>query len=305
METTLLLFALVTPLLYAVTNHLDNILLEKYFKSGGVGTLMLFSALLSFLALPVLLLIDSSVLEVSWSNRGLLFGVGLLNTLLLYCYLQAIFSDEPTVVIIYYQLVPVLGLGMGYFVLDEMINGKQLFAMAIILLGAIILTVVMEEDGIVFRWKTAGYMLVASLCWAAETTFFKVAALEENWVRSFFWEHVTLVIVGVCLYACVPHYRQSFRRALSLNSGAILGLNVSNEVLYMTGNAIAAYVVMHTLVATTLLLNSFQPMFVLLIGLLLTWVLPSLQVEHVNGQHKVQKVIALLLTVSGGYLLDF
>lgn len=305
METTLMLFALLIPLLYAATNHLDNILLEKYFKSGGVGTLMLFSALLSFLALPVLLWFDSSVLEVSWSNMALLFGVGLLNTLLLWCYLQAIFNDEPTVVIIYYQLVPVLGLGMGYLVLGETVSGEQLFAMAIILFGASILTVVMDDNGIVFRWKTAGYMLVASLCWAAESTFFKVVALEENWVRSFFWEHVALVCIGVCLYVCVPHYRRSFLRALSLNSGNILGLNVSNEALYMSANAIAAFVVMHSLVATTLLLNSFQPMFVLFIGLLLTWVFPRLEVEHVNGQYKVQKVVALLLTVYGGYELGF
>jgi len=305
METTLLLFALLTPLLYAATNHLDNILLEKYFKSGGVGTLILFSALLSFLSLPILLWFDSSVFEVSWSNMALLFGVGLLNTLLLWCYLQAIFNDEPTVVIIYYQLVPVLGLGMGYLVLGETVTGEQLFAMAIILFGASILTVVMDENGIVFRWKTAGYMLAASLCWAAESTFFKFVALEENWVRSFFWEHVALVFIGVCLFAAVPHYRHSFLKALSLNSGTILGLNVTNEALYMSANAIAAFVVMHSLVATTLLLNSFQPMFVLLLGLLLTWVFPRLEVEHVNGQHRLQKVAALLLTVYGGYELGF
>lgn len=305
METGLFLLALLTPLLYAATNHIDNILLEKHFKEGGVGTLVLFSALLSVLALPVLLFIDSSVLDVSALHMAFLFGVGLLNMLLLWCYLQAMFTDEPTVVIIYYQMVPVLGLIMGYVFLGETLETRELSAMGLIVLGALFLTVYMDGGRIVFRLRTFGYMLAASLCWAAESTFFKVVALEENWVRSFFWEHVALVFIGVVIFLTIPHYRESFMKALRLNSGPILRLNVFNEGAYMTANAIAAYVVVQALVATTLLLNSFQPMFVLIIGIMLTVVFPKLEVEHVSWSHMWQKLMAMILTVYGGYLLGF
>ncbi len=304
MELGVYLLAIVAPLLYAATNHLDNILLKKYFKEGGVGTLMLFSALLAFLALPVLYVIDSGVLEVSGYNRLLLIGVGVLNTLLLWAYLQAMFNDEPTVVIIYYQLVPVLGLGMGYVVLGETLSVMQHVSMLIIILGALILTVVMDADGvIVFRWKTAAYMLLASVCWAAESTFFKLVALEENPVRSFFWEHVSLLGIGVLMFALIPHYRRSFVRALKLNSKPVLGLNILNEGLYITGNFVAAMVVVLIPVSLTLLMNSFQPLFVLLIGLLLTFAFPKLGVEHVNSRHMTQKLLAIALTGLGAYLL--
>jgi len=304
MELGVYLLAIVAPLLYATTNHLDNILLKKYFKEGGVGTLMLFSALLAFLALPVLYVLDSGVFEVSSCNRLLLIGVGVLNTLLLWAYLQAMFNDEPTVVIIYYQLVPVLGLGMGYVVLGETLSVMQLVSMLIIILGALILTVVMDADGvIVFRWKTAVYMLVASVCWAAESTLFKLVALEENPVRSFFWEHVSLLGIGVLMFVLIPRYRQSFVRALKLNSKPVLGLNILNEGLYITGNFVAATVVVLIPVSLTLLMNSFQPVFVLLIGLLLTFAFPKLGVEHVNGRHLLQKLVAIALTGLGAYLI--
>ena len=304
MEFAIFAIALVSPFLYATTNHIDKILLEKYFKEGGVGTLILFSALLSALALPVLWLIDSSVLAVDPFSLGILFLVGCINTLLLWCYLQALFSDEPTVVIIYYQLVPVIGLVLGYVVLGEVISLTQGAAMALIILGALVLTVAFDESGgLSFRWRTAGYMLLAATCWAFESTLFKLVALEENVWRSLFWEHVALVFIGILLLYFVNHYRQSFVAALQANSKPILGLNVTNESLYIFANSVAAYVVVLIPVSLTLLMNSFQPLFVMLVGILLWVFLPHLGVEYVSKRNLLQKIVAILLTCGGVLLL--
>jgi len=40
---TWFLIALVGPFLYALTNHIDKILLEKYFKKSGIGNIQLFN----------------------------------------------------------------------------------------------------------------------------------------------------------------------------------------------------------------------------------------------------------------------
>jgi drug/metabolite transporter (DMT)-like permease len=304
MELTLLLLALVSPLLYAASNHIDNILLEKYFKEGGVGTLLLFSAVLSFLALPVLLVLEPAMLAVDAMSLLFLLGVGCLNTLLLWCYLQALFSDEPTVVIIYYQLVPVIGLFFGYVILGEVITEGQALAMILIIAGASVLSIALDEAGkIVFRARTAVYMLIASTCWALESTLFKLVALEENVWRSLFWEHVALVGIGFLLFALVPHYRDSFKKALRSNSKPVLGLNVVNESLYILGNSIAAYVVILIPVSMTLLMNSVQPLFVLLLGMLLWVVFPNLGVEYVSKRNWPQKIAAIVLTSIGIIML--
>ncbi|MEZ4195538.1 MAG: hypothetical protein R3B53_04085 [Candidatus Paceibacterota bacterium] len=52
---------LIAPFIYAMTNHIDKILLEKYFKESGVGTLILFSSLLSIIALPIIYFSDPNV----------------------------------------------------------------------------------------------------------------------------------------------------------------------------------------------------------------------------------------------------
>ena len=298
------LLAIVSPLLYAATNHIDNILLGRYFREGGVGTLMLFSALLSRLAASIFYLSDPTVLRTDLQNMLILAVVGVVNVILLWCYLQAIFEDEPTVVIIYYQLVPVLGLAMGYGILGETIAQLQVVAMTIIIIGALILTVAQDDTGrIKFQFRTAVYMLVASTCWALESTLFKLVALEENVWRSLFWEHVVLFCLGLLLLAFVPVYRQSFVKALRVNSAPILTLNLTNEGLFMLANTVAAYVVLLIPVALTLLMNLFQPLFVLVLGLLLTRAFPNLGVEHINKRNMLQKVIAIVLTAIGTFLL--
>lgn len=304
MEIGVYFLAMMSPLLYATTNHIDKILLEQYFKEGGVGTLILFSALLSIIALPVLFVIDSSVLAVSWQNLLLLICVGCLNVLLLWCYLQAMFTDEPTVVIIFYQLVPVIGLVLGYLILGETIDASQGLAMVAILAGALILTVAQDADGkVVVRYRTAVYMLIASSCWAFETVLFKLVALEENLWRSLFWEHVVLVFIGVIIFSVVPRYRQTFVAAWKKNSSSVLALNGLNESLYIIGNSVAAYVVLLVPVTITLLMNSFQPLFVLLLGLALHTVAPTLAVENVTRRHLIQKVVAITVTGYGAYQL--
>ncbi len=305
MEISILLLALISPLLYAATNHIDNILLSKYFKEGGVGTLMLFSALLSIIALPILYLLDPSVLDVETKHLWLLLFVGAINTLLLWAYLKALFTDEPTVVVIYYQLVPLLGLVLGYIILGETITSKQTWAMANIILGTVILTFATDDDGIITpRLKTAGYMLIASLCWATETTIFKLVALEENLWRSLFWEHVALFIIGILMLTFISKYREMFVKALKVNSKQILSLNIANEALYITGNSVAAFVVLLIPVSLTLLMNSFQPLFVLIMGFLLTWLFPKLGVVHVRNKNMWQKIVAIILTAIGVYLLQ-
>lgn len=304
MEISIFLLAIVPPFLYALTNHIDNILLEKYFKEGGVGTLMLFSAFLAAIALPILFFMDPTVLEVSVEHRWYLAAIGLTNTILLWAYLKALFIDEPTVVITYYQLVPVIALVLSYIVLGETISQNQSLAMLLIISGALVLTYSDNGHGkMEFRWATAGYMVIASFCWALESTIFKLVALEENPTRSFFWEHVSLLTIGFLMFAFIKKYRQSFLKALKFNSAPILGLNIFNESLYISGNYVAALVVVLIPVSLTLLMNSFQPLFVLVIGIILTFLFPKLKVEHVNSRNIPQKLIAIALTGIGVLML--
>ena len=111
--------ALIGPLLYAMTNYIDKILLEKVFKEGGVGTILLFSSLVSVFALPFIFLMDRTAFSVGVLQILILAVVGVLNALVLWFYLIALEDEEASIVVVFYQLVPVMGSILGYFIIGE------------------------------------------------------------------------------------------------------------------------------------------------------------------------------------------
>lgn len=296
--------ALIGPFLYALTNHIDKILLEKYFKESGVGTLILFSSLLSALALPFLFLADPTVLNVESTNIFFLSIVGILNVLVLWCYLIALKNEEASITVVFYQLVPVFGCILGYFILDEVLTEMQLIAMAMVIFGTTIISFEIDsENRFKLRKKTILPMLAASFFWALESVIFKGVALEENLWRSLFWEHLILMLVGIVIFIFARSYRENFLLALKNNSKKILLLNITNEVVYMLGNIATAFAYLLAPVGLVLLTESFQPIFVLAIGIFLTIFFPRITVEKIHAKHLWPKIIAILVTGLGTYLL--
>lgn len=296
--------ALIGPFLYAITNHIDKVLLEKYFKEGGVGTLLIFSALLSGIALPFLFLIDPTPFQVSPMHIFVLAGVGILNVLVLWFYLEALKDEEASIAVVFYQLVPVFGYGLGYIILGETLSTLQLIAMATIILGTAIVAVEIDvENKFRLRTKTVFLMTAAALMWGLESVIFKAVALEERVVRSLFWEHLMLTIIGIGIFLFVRSYRKHFITAVRKNSIGILSLNVLNESLYMSGNIAFSFAYLLAPVALVLLTQSYQPVFVLAIGILLTLFLPRISVEKIQAKHLWQKGMAIAVTGLGTYLL--
>lgn len=296
--------ALIGPFLYAVTNYIDKVLLERYFKQGGVGTLLIFSSLLTALALPFLYLADPSSLRIEPLHAVVLAIVGALHVLVLFFYLKALESEEVSITVVFYQLVPVLAYVLGFFILGESLTMMQLSAMALIIFGTSIVSFeVDEESGFRLRSKTILYMLAAAFCWALGSVVFKAVALEEEVVRSLFWEHLMQTLIGIGLLVFVRRYRDHFLSAIRDNSGGILLLNVLNESLYMAGNIIFGFAYLLAPIALVLLAESYQPLFALGIGIFLTLAFPKVLKEKIRVHHLWQKLFAIAVTGIGTYLL--
>jgi drug/metabolite transporter (DMT)-like permease len=298
------LLAVIGPFLYAVTNYIDKLVLEKYFKQGGVGTILIFSALFSALVLPFLFAIDPTVFSVGPLYIAVLAAVGILNALVLFFYLKALDDEEVSVAIVFYQLVPVFAYGLGYLILGETLTALQIVAMLVIILGTSIISFEIDaENRFKLRHRTALYMLAASFCWALGAVLFKAVALEEQVVRSLFWENLMLAVIGVGLFVFARSYRGHFLTAFRENSRAILSLNALNETVYIAANVVMAFAYLLAPVSLVLLANSYQALFALAIGAFLTFFFPRLAAEKVHLRHVAQKALAIAVTALGTYLL--
>jgi hypothetical protein len=133
--------------------------------------------------------------------------------------------------------------------------------------------------------------------------FFKGVALEENIWRSLFWKHVMLLIVGILMFVFMTKQRQNFLARFKAGSSGIITINIINELLYMSGNIVAAYAYMLAPVALALLAETYQAFFVLTLGVILTFFLPKMFNESVKKGTVAKKLFALAITGTGTYIL--
>ncbi len=244
------------------------------------------------------------MLNVSLNNLLILVLVSIFHLLVLWFYLIALKHDEASIVIVFYQLVPVFAYMLGYLILGERLTKLQLIAMALVILGTTIISFEIDIDNnFKLRRKVILPMIAAAFFWAAGGTVFKMVALEENVVRSLFWEHFTLTIAGIIILTMIRSYREDFFLAIKNSSKTILSFNLLNEALYVLGNIIFSFAYVMAPVSLVLLTDSFQPIFVLAIGIFLTIFFKKITVEKIQAKHLWQKIFAIIVTGIGTYLL--
>lgn len=297
------LLATLSPLLWAICNHIDKVLLGRYFQTDGVGALIIVSALCSGLVTPFIAWADPSVFELGREHVAPILLTAILDLVLLWSYLSAMEKDDSSNVIVYYQLVPLLGVLFGWILLGESISVQQWIAMVVILVGTSFVTFEEVAGRHVFKSRTAGLMLLACTCWAAELALFKVVALEENVWRTLFWKHIVLMVFGMCLFWVIPKYRKSFLAAMRESPRQVLLANLTNEGLYILGTIAYGLAAMKAPVALVLLTETFQSTFVLLIAIAMTKLLPHLATETHTRRHILKKSIAIGITGIGSYWL--
>src|SRR3989338_5774192 len=111
--------ALLAPALWSASNHCDKYLISRYFNGVGTGALVLFSSLVGLLVLPVILLFQPTVIEVSFSNALAMIVSGIIAIIGIVLYLYAMKKDEASIVTPLFQTIPVFAFILGYFVLGE------------------------------------------------------------------------------------------------------------------------------------------------------------------------------------------
>ncbi|NTV40717.1 MAG: EamA family transporter [Candidatus Moranbacteria bacterium] len=299
------LIALIGPVLYAITNHIDKYILEKYFKAGEVGAIVLFSALFSFVALPVIFIIEPSVFTVSIITKIALMVSGSLNVVCLILYLKALQDDEVSVVAPFYQTIPIFGFILGYFILGETLNRQELLSALIILIGTTIVSFDFSDGKPKFKKRVAFLMLTSSVLFAIIGVVFKTIAVDEGFWLSIFWSLSGNIMIGSLIFLFVKSYRLQFLKVFKVNSKAILAVSSLNELIFISADGMTAFATLLAPISLVMIVNGFQPIFVFIIGVVMTLFFPKFGSESLTKNDLIQKILAIIFIASGTILLNF
>ena len=297
--------ALIAPILWSVINHIDKYILSKYQEGKGIGALLIFSSLSSVIVLPFLaIFFRLQIFDVSLVGLFILFIVGFLSALAFYFYLRAMDVEEASVVIPLFQFDPVFGYILSFFVLKESLNLNQILASVLILVGIILLSIEIDIDNR-FRFKRKVLLLIgiSSFLFALSGVLFKKLALVDSFWISIFWQYVGLTVFGILILIFYKKFRQNFTEMFAAPKLKILSLNIISEVLYIAGALANNFALLIAPIALVFVVNSYQPLFVFIAGVLFTMFFPKFISEKISRKHFLHKLISIIIILIGSYLL--
>jgi drug/metabolite transporter (DMT)-like permease len=301
-------FAFSGPVLWAVSVHLDKYLVERFFKHSDVAVMLVFTALVGVLLLPVIGYFKPTVTHLGAGSIALIILSGILYMSAMLLYLQALQNEEASVVAPYFQAGPLFGYVLAYLVLGETLSGRQMIGGAMILIGAMTVSVRFapsraspacgRKEGRGFKARLAALMLACGFAMALSGLIFKIFAIEVEFWTTTFWMFVGEGIFGAALLM-VPSYRRQFMAALRANTVALLSINGSNELINLGGGLGNRYALMFAPLSIVQAIGSTTTLFVFAFGVVLSVVCPGLGRENLSGRELAQKGMAAILVAIG------
>ena len=298
-----LLYAFSGPLLWAVSTHIDKYLVDKYFRGADTNVLILFTALIGVLLLPVIYFVQPKVLSPAPGPIAVMMFSGALYISAIIFYLRAIQSEEASVVAPLFQASTLFTFVLGYLFLHESLKPGQIFGGALILMGALGLSLNKGLSFKGFKVRVVALMLGCTFVLAVAAVMFKYFAIRDDFWTVTFWTFVGQAFVGLAIFAR-PAYRRQFADLFRANPGAVIGINAANELVNLGAGLGVRYASMLAPVALVSAISSTTTFFVFSFGILLTLFFPKLGREDLSARNLVRKALGATLIAGGVILIE-
>jgi uncharacterized membrane protein len=301
-------FAFSGPVLWAISVHLDKYLVERFFKHSDVAVLLFFTAMVGVLLLPFIFIFEPSVTDARPGSIALIILSGIFYMGALLLYLQALQTEEASVVAPYFQSGPLFGYVLAYLVLGETLSGRQMAGGVLIIVGALFVSLRFAPSlpspaggagkGRGFKVGLAARMLTCGFLMALSGLIFKIFAIEVAFWTTTFWLFVGEAIFG-CTLLLVPSYRRGLMVVLRANTAALLSINASNELINLCGGLGNRYALMFAPLSLVQAIGSTTTLFVFAFGIVLSVCWPGFGREDLSRRELVLKGIAAVLVAIG------
>lgn len=299
------LIALLPPVLWSITNHIDKYLLTRFFKGGAVGAVMIFSASIAILLLPIIAIIHPAVLHQFNLSYLLITANGTLYLFATLPYFYALNKDDASLTVPLFQMIPVFSFILGYIFLGETLTLTQIIGGLIIIVSSIFISLKISEiRKLHMKWDVFFLMTLSSLLFTLNFIFFKFFALKTDFWTTSFWEYIGFGLFGIFLLVFIKSYREGFLRVIKVNKLQVLGINGTNEVINIIAKISFNYASILTPVTVVWIINGLQPFFVFVFGIILTVLFPKISKEDISKRTLIQRIIAIVAITFGVYLIN-
>lgn len=289
--------------LWAMVNHIDKLLIEKYCKNSTVGSLVLFSGLIGIPTALVIFFFEKSVIFINPLFALFTLIGGIIYILGVIPYLYALEKDETSEAAPMLLMTPVFSGILALIFLKEVPTATQVVASLVVVFGALWLSTDLNSYTKI-KFRIFLLMAISSALMAGNALIFKYFALDGSFWAIAFWTYLGFATAGILILLIVKSYRKQFILMIRENSAGILGLNILNEIITLAGNLAFYFATLFAplaiVEATT---EGLQPVSVLLFGIALTVLAPKIAKEEIDKKKLLQKASAIMMMALGVFVL--
>ncbi len=288
------------PVLWAISTHIDKYLVERFFKTTGVGTLLIFTSLIGLLGLPIIA-VFVDVFAIGITGVIVTSVTGLLYMVAMFFYLRALQQEEATTIAPLFQTSTLFTYAIAYFVLHETLTLPRIAGGLLVMASALVIS---YDPGRRHKFKLSvvALILACTATLAVSSVVFKFFAIKDAFWPVTFWNFAGNAVFGAAMM-CAPNTRRQFFGMFRRHPGAVIGINAANELINLGGGLAARWASLLGPVSLVSAIGGTTSFFVFVFGVVLSLFFPKLGREDLSRGSLVQKGITVALIVVGVILI--
>ena len=290
-------FSILSPALYGINNYIDKFFLEKYDIKPIVFTI--YSAIFGLIAGLIVLLFTGFYPTDPWSLFVLLSS-GFLTNMFLLPYFKALSTDETSRVVPLFQFTPIFVLVLSYLFLGEVLQKNQYIGSIIIIAGSFLISLEKFDRSILKIRPAFWYMMLSSFLFGVSIVLYKLGVENIPFWNTLPYEGLGMAIGGTIVFLCNKHIFIKQTLAFPKKVYMIMGVN---ETIYILGRYTTYFALSLISASIVNVLGGFQPLFVLIYGIVLALWFPKLIKEVISKEVLAQKIIAIALIFIGVFFI--
>ncbi|MDO8470876.1 MAG: EamA family transporter [bacterium] len=288
--------SLLAPLFWALSNFIDKYTLGKYTK--GIFDFLFFSTITSWLLFFILFAFVGVPELTAYSWIPVFTGVILIYSYGFYG--KALEQGDTSSLVILFKLIPVLTVILAFIFLGQTLSSNELLGFIIVLVGATIVS--FEKSKGVFI-KGFGMILIAILMWSAMTLL-----TDYGLTKMSFWDYLMLdtlgsALAGLTLFVIPSVRKQVIDGLKTATTGKYVWFSGNNLLDFFGQMSIKKALAITPSAGLVTIVMQVQSFYAIVIGILLTLLLPNIISEDISARTLMKKCIGALIMFSGIYIL--
>lgn len=215
-------------------------------------------------------------------------------------YGKALEQGDTSSLVILFKLIPVVTLILAFIFLGQTLSSSELIGFLVVLIGAIIIS--FEKVHGIFI-KGFGMILIAIFMWSIMTLLIDYGLTKMSFWHYFMLDNLGSALAGLLLFIIPSIRRQVIDGIKTASTRKYIWFSWNNILDFFGQMSIKKALAIAPSVGLVTAVMQVQSFYAIIIGALLTLLIPNIIKENISAPALIKKIIGAVIMFAGVYII--